>query len=76
MQSASPWELNLLKRTGYRREHLAKGDEAILHDYFNHLRMSGEWFKPDKQLIDFINNLEDEIKYLRNYYKYRYKALK
>jgi len=30
--------------------------ESILHIYFKHLRKHGEWFKPDYELKQFLNN--------------------
>lgn len=32
-------------------------DERALHRRFAHLRMNGEWFRPDSELLDFIATL-------------------
>lgn len=29
-------------------------DENLLHDKFSHLRIRGEWFKADDELLDFL----------------------
>ncbi len=31
--------------------------EERLHEQFKHLRLHGEWFRPDKELFEFIDNL-------------------
>lgn len=33
--------------------------ENFLHNKFEHLRLKGEWFKPDKDLIKYINELKN-----------------
>jgi len=30
--------------------------EILLHKRFSHLRVTGEWFKPDQELLNFIQN--------------------
>lgn len=30
--------------------------EAAVHDYFSHLRLEGEWFRPEPELIKFIED--------------------
>lgn len=30
--------------------------EARIHYHFSHIRLHGEWFKPEKELLDFIEN--------------------
>jgi hypothetical protein len=35
-----------------------KKDEAILHKKFAHLRIRREWFKPTKELLDYIQSIK------------------
>jgi len=37
-----------------------KRDEKALHEKFAHLRMRGEWFRPEPELCDFINAIGRE----------------
>jgi hypothetical protein len=49
LQTASPEVLNLLGE-------FPGGEEAerIMHAWFDHLRIRGEWFRPGKELLAFI----------------------
>lgn len=38
-------------------------DEAKLHQKFSHLQVKGEWFKPEKELLDFIQNIKEDKKF-------------
>ena len=54
LQTASPAELELLKavqvRTGFQSQQL----EVILHSKFRHLRIRGEWFRAEPELLQCI----------------------
>jgi len=51
LQVGSPVKLTLKKiiKGGLALEH-------VLHIYFKHLRKHGEWFRPDYELKQFLNN--------------------
>jgi ribosome-binding protein aMBF1 (putative translation factor) len=53
LQTSSPHELRVLS--------VCEGDdkyEKELHSRFNESRLKGEWFNPDKELLDHIKSLE------------------
>jgi len=50
LQTASPYKLYLLTTT---RDY----QEKRLHGRFAHLRLEGEWFTPESDLLDFITSL-------------------
>lgn len=55
MQQGNHLKLRLLrKRPGSRR------DEKAFQDQFAHHRISGEWFVPAQELLDFITNDEKD----------------
>lgn len=35
--------------------------EEVLHDRFSHLRISGEWFRPDQELLDYIEHSKEDL---------------
>lgn len=35
----------------------SRGEENRLHQKFTHLRVFGEWFKPEKELLDYIDSV-------------------
>jgi hypothetical protein len=37
-----------------------RDSEAVLHRRFSHLRISREWFRIHREIIDFIDDLDDE----------------
>ena len=42
----------LLKINSHQR------NEKYLHERFNHLKVQGEWFRPDEELLNFIRNFK------------------
>jgi hypothetical protein len=54
LQTSSPVPLQVLKVIPVESLKKAKEVEAYLHAKFDYLRMSGEWFKADPQLKDYI----------------------
>lgn len=50
LQNSSASKLTLLYDFYIKDE----SDEKKIHDYFVKYRLHGEWFKPDKKLLDFI----------------------
>ena len=52
-QTGSPDKLLLLKSVRYPKD---QNYEKEVHDRFAHLRTHGEWFKPDDDLLLFIEN--------------------
>ncbi len=57
LQTASPYDLKLIHVSP--NPHWAT-QEAATHEFFDHLRMAGEWFVPAKELIKYIGYLRDE----------------
>lgn len=54
LQTASPEPLNLLGEVCGSMEF-----ETWLHRKFRHLNISGEWFKPDSELVEYICRIKD-----------------
>lgn len=55
LQTATPYKVTLLK--------LIRGDqkaERALHRRFAHLHQRGEWFRPDAELVAYVDGLENE----------------
>lgn len=50
LQTANPYQLNFL---GGASDYTY--NETDIHKKFKHLRLKGEWFKPEKELFDFMN---------------------
>jgi Meiotically Up-regulated Gene 113 (MUG113) protein len=57
LQPGSATELKLLLAVPYERI-----PEPEAHKKFKHLRMMGEWFRPEQDLLDFIEELRAEFK--------------
>jgi len=49
LQTGNPFPLQLLAIKLAKLE-----EEKAIHSRFSHLRVSGEWFKPDSELLEFI----------------------
>ncbi len=49
MQTSCPYELKLLWKINGGKE-----DEAELHEQWKHERIRGEWFRPSRQLLEYI----------------------
>lgn len=54
LQTASPVELELLKTLQVESESQAQVLERELHCRFEHLRLKGEWFKAEPELLSYI----------------------
>lgn len=54
LQTASPAELELLKAVQVRTEFQSQQLEIILHSKFRHLRIRGEWFRAEPDLLRCI----------------------
>jgi|GEM_PF-1618755 len=52
LQTASPYPLTLLAAA-----HGTAVEEIVLHNKFKHLQMEGEWFKPEKELIEYVESI-------------------
>ncbi|MBV9385782.1 MAG: GIY-YIG nuclease family protein [Chroococcidiopsidaceae cyanobacterium CP_BM_ER_R8_30] len=61
LQTSSPARLQLIKVVQLANVKEAAECETKLHRKFAHLRLSGEWFKAEKELFDHIENSEIEI---------------
>jgi hypothetical protein len=46
-------KINILKKINSSQK-----NEKYLHERFSHLKIQGEWFRPDPELLDFIKNLK------------------
>ena len=57
LQTVSPSRLKLLKATQVTDEKEASLLESSLHRKFAHLRITGEWFKAESELLDYLENL-------------------
>lgn len=55
-QTGSPDRLSLLKSIRYPKD---QDYEKVVHNHFSHLRTHGEWFRPDEDLLLFIENAID-----------------
>lgn len=53
-KTASPHKCHVLKRI---KAHFSL--EAQLHKKFAHIRLEGEWFKPEQELLDYIESATD-----------------
>ncbi|WP_199197432.1 GIY-YIG nuclease family protein [Chroococcidiopsis sp. CCALA 051] len=61
LQTSSPATLQLLKAIQVTGEKEAAEMESKLHRRFTHLRITGEWFKAEKELLDYLSNLPYEV---------------
>ncbi|BAZ02925.1 hypothetical protein NIES37_69380 (plasmid) [Tolypothrix tenuis PCC 7101] len=59
LQTSSPVTLEILKVLPMESLKKAQEVEAYLHKRFGHLRMSGEWFRADPQLRDYITRCDE-----------------
>lgn len=57
LQTVSPAKLQLLKAIQVTGEKEAGQLEFSLHRKFAHLRITGEWFKAESELLDYLENL-------------------
>ena len=57
LQTVSPSRLKLLKATQVTDEKEASLLESSLRRKFAHLRITGEWFKAESELLDYLENL-------------------
>lgn len=55
LQTASPAKLQVLKALQVNGLKAAQKLERALHQQFRHLRLSGEWFRADSELVKYIN---------------------
>lgn len=53
LQTAHPHELKIIKIFKLKGGKAAQELESSLHQKFNHLRLSGEWFKAESELLDY-----------------------
>jgi hypothetical protein len=53
LQAANPYELKVLTVI----EDGGQKQERELHDRFKHLEIRREWFKPDKELLSFVDEV-------------------
>lgn len=51
--------------------HWSSEEERVLHKRFAHIRSHGEWFKPDNDLINFIESLPEPFVYIKQKTKLR-----
>ena len=57
LNTSNPRRLRILGVTGGQER-----EERRIHSRFRHLRIKNEWFRNDKELLDFIESLVDEPK--------------
>lgn len=57
LQTVSPTKLQLLKAVQVMSEEEARTLESSLHRKFTTLRITGEWFRADKELVDYLEHL-------------------
>ena len=57
LQTVSPAKLQLLKAVQVMSELEARTLESSLHRKFALLRITGEWFRADKELVDYMSDL-------------------
>lgn len=57
LQTVSPSKLKLLKATHVTDEKEANLLESSLHRQFAYLRITGEWFKAESELLNYLENL-------------------
>lgn len=57
LQTASPAELRLMKSVQVESDKKAQELELSLHKQFDAFRLSGEWFKADASLLDYVNDI-------------------
>ena len=60
LQTANPYELKVIEIIKVKERKAARELENSLHQKFNHLKLSGEWFKAELELFDFIENKLDK----------------
>lgn len=53
LQIGSPVQLKLLAVMNTNHP----GTEHLLHRRFSHLRMAGEWFEPEQELLEYISEI-------------------
>ncbi|MBD1871821.1 GIY-YIG nuclease family protein [Cyanobacteria bacterium FACHB-471] len=57
LQTSSPAKLRLIKSVQVEGSKEAHELEQSLHKQFNEIRLSGEWFKAEANLLEYINQL-------------------
>ena len=57
LQTSSPAKLELLKFISVQGKDKAQELELSLHKQFDDLRITGEWFRAESGLVDYINQL-------------------
>lgn len=57
LQTSSPGELQLIKTVQVEGGEEAKDLEQLLHKHFSEIRLAGEWFKAEANLLEYINQL-------------------
>lgn len=54
LQTAHPYQLKVIKTFSVKGGKAAKELEIDLHALFKHLQLSGEWFKAEQELLNFV----------------------
>lgn len=57
LQTSSPTRLRLIKSVQVEGGEEAQQLEKLLHKQFNEIRLAGEWFKAEANLLDYISQL-------------------
>jgi predicted GIY-YIG superfamily endonuclease len=57
LQTSSPAKLKLIQSVQVESAEEAHKLERSLHKQFREIRLAGEWFKADENLLDYINQL-------------------
>ena len=60
LQTASPAELKLIKLVQVENHERAQDLELSLHKQFDAFRLSGEWFKAEAPLLDYVNECSEQ----------------
>lgn len=61
LQTAHPYQLKVIKTFPLKGGKAAKELEISLHQKFKHLQLSGEWFKAEQELLDFVMEQLEQI---------------
>ena len=57
LQTSSPTKLRLIKSVQVEGGEEAQHLEKLLHKQFNEIRLAGEWFKAEANLLEYISQL-------------------
>lgn len=56
LQTSSPTRLKLIKTVQVEESEQAQALEQSLHKQFSEIRLAGEWFKAEANLLEYISH--------------------